>query len=170
MKTKLLSLLIFIICFASVSFAQDQGFFLNQWQPLTIASPTYSDVVQTTDPVNVSLKVLFNDTITRVPQYVFGDNANLWSGCMSDNQVLMQHMINRKMTVLRGPAGSVLMYISGTVLPAIHQQIFLPSLPDKHLPLSPGTVSDQIPGKTGPWRRIHFIAFSTRLQQSECLP
>lgn len=94
--------------FGSMSvFSQEQGFFLDQWQPLEITSPAYTDVPQTTDPVTVSLKVLFHDTLTRIPQYVFGDNANLWSGTMSDNPGLMGHLSARRMGVLRGPAGSV---------------------------------------------------------------
>ncbi|MBK7175066.1 MAG: T9SS type A sorting domain-containing protein [Bacteroidales bacterium] len=92
---------------ANSGYCQDQGFFLNSWQPVSISSPAYTEVEQTTNPVTVSLKVLFGDTITKVTPYVFGDNANLWSGCMSDNEELMHHMANRKMGVLRGPAGSV---------------------------------------------------------------
>ena len=41
---------------------------------------------QATDPVTVAVTVDFSDTITKIPDYLFGDNANLWTGWMSDNQ------------------------------------------------------------------------------------
>jgi hypothetical protein len=107
MRLQLIFLLICVFFLGTLSYGQDQGFFLNTWQPATITSPAYTEVEQTTNPVTVSLKVLFGDTLTRVTPYVFGDNANLWSGCMSDNEELMHHIANRKMGVLRGPAGSV---------------------------------------------------------------
>lgn len=106
MKLKLLPGLITIILLNYSAYGQDQGFFIDEWQTAEISSPAYTDVEQTTSPVTVSLKVLFNDTITKVPQYLFGDNTNLWTGCMSDNDGLMQHMANRRMGVLRGPGGS----------------------------------------------------------------
>ncbi len=86
---------------------QDQGFFLNEWRPAVFSSPPYTDKDQTTEPVKASLKVLFHDTLTCVPAYLFGDNANLWTGCMSDDTLLMKHIRDRRMGVLRGPAGSV---------------------------------------------------------------
>jgi hypothetical protein len=97
----------FIVCLGLSAYGQDQGFFLNEWQPETISAPIFTDQEQTTDPVTVSVKVLFNDTICKISRYLFGDNANLWTGCMADNHELMQHMADRRMGVLRGPAGSV---------------------------------------------------------------
>lgn len=84
-----------------------QGFFLNSWQPKNISTPAYLDLPQTSDPVTVSVKINFNDTITKISRYVFGDNANLWTGCMADNKELMKHIADRKMGVLRGPGGSI---------------------------------------------------------------
>lgn len=108
MKRNCLFLLILITLYLpEFLHGQEQGFFLNGWHPATIVSPAYTNAEQTSDPVTVSVKVLFNDTITRISSYLFGDNANLWTGCMSDNPELMQHMSDRRMGVLRGPAGSV---------------------------------------------------------------
>jgi aspartate 1-decarboxylase len=84
-----------------------QGFFLADWQPRTTASPEYNDVTAVTDPVTVAITIDFSDTITKIPDYVFGDNANLWTGCMSDNATLMKNISNRGMSVLRGPGGSI---------------------------------------------------------------
>lgn len=84
-----------------------QGFFLAGWEPRTTTSPDYNDVPAVTDPVTVAVTIDFADTLTRIPEYVFGDNANLWTGCMSDNAGLMKNMKNRGMSVLRGPGGSI---------------------------------------------------------------
>ena len=84
-----------------------QGFFLADWQPRTTTSPQYNDVPQTADPVTVAVTVDFSDTITKIPDYLFGDNANLWTGWMSDNKALMKHIADREIGVLRGPGGSI---------------------------------------------------------------
>ena len=84
-----------------------QGFFIADWQLRTTTSPQYNDVSQVTDPVTVAVTVDFSDTITKIPDYLFGDNANLWTGTMSDNKPLMKHMANREMGVLRAPGGSI---------------------------------------------------------------
>ena len=84
-----------------------QGFFLADWQPRTTTSPEYTDVQAPPDPVTVAITVDFSDTITKIPDYLFGDNANLWTGCMSDNATLMEHIASREVRVLRGPGGSI---------------------------------------------------------------
>ena len=84
-----------------------QGFFLNNWQQKSLVNPQFTDVPQTSDPVTVSIKIDFNDTITKIPKYVFGDNANLWTGTMSDNKQLMKMIADRNIGVLRGPGGSI---------------------------------------------------------------
>lgn len=84
-----------------------QGFFLDNWQPKTTLSPQYNDVQQVTNAVTVAVTIDFHDTITRIPRYLFGDNANLWTGCMANNKALMKNMDNRNMGLLRGPGGSI---------------------------------------------------------------
>ena len=101
MKNNLLPLAVFIFFLTTSVSAQEQGFFLNQWPLEKITSPPYTDVQQTTDSVTTSVKILFNDTITKIPGYLFGDNASLWTGCMSDQPRLMKYMSDRRMSVLR---------------------------------------------------------------------
>jgi aspartate 1-decarboxylase len=84
----------------------EQGFFLADWKPKTITSPEYVDIQQTTDLVSVAVTVDLNDTITKISKYLFGDNANLWTGCMSNNKALMKLIADRNIGVLRGPGGS----------------------------------------------------------------
>lgn len=101
---RFLSLLLFVHTF---SYAQEQGFFLNQWQPLQAITPDYSTIEQTTKPVTASIKVLFADTLTKIPAYLFGDNANVYTGCMSNKPELIKNIRNRNSGVLRGPSGSI---------------------------------------------------------------
>jgi aspartate 1-decarboxylase len=84
-----------------------QGFFLNSWAPKSISNPDYTDVQQTTNAVTVAITIDFNDTISKISRYLFGDNANLWTGCMANNQPLMKHIADRNVGVLRGPGGSI---------------------------------------------------------------
>jgi len=99
---------ILLVCLTSLLEGQaPQGFFLKSWQPRVISNPEFVDVQQTTDPVTISIKINFNDTITKIPKYVFGDNANLWTGSMSDNKQLMKMVADRNIGVLRGPGGSI---------------------------------------------------------------
>lgn len=87
--------------------AWPQGFFMAGWQPRSAVVPEYSDVPAVADPVTVAVTVDCADTVTRVSPYLFGDNANIWTGPMSDNPTLMKNLANRRMGVLRGPGGSL---------------------------------------------------------------
>ncbi len=108
MKLHYLVPVILLLCFTYILEGQaPQGFFLNSWQPKVITNPEFIEIQQTSDPVTVSVKINFNDTITKISRYVFGDNANLWTGCMSDNKELMKHIADRSIGVLRGPGGSI---------------------------------------------------------------
>lgn len=84
-----------------------QGFFMAGWEPRTAVQPDYTEVPAVTDPVTVAVTVDCSDTLTPVSPYLFGDNANLWTGTMSDNPTLMKNVTNRRMGVLRGPGGSI---------------------------------------------------------------
>ena len=105
MRTTLLFLTLFLTNMLIAQ--QPQGFFLDDWQPKTVAAPEYKDTTQTNSAVNVSIKINFTDTITKVPKYVYGDNFNPYTGWMSNNPALMKHIINRNMGVIRSPGGSL---------------------------------------------------------------
>lgn len=130
-----------LFCTCLTGYSQDQGFFLNEWSPAVISTPPYINTEQTTEPVKVSLKVLFHDTLTRVPDYLFGDNANLWTGCMSNNTLLMKHIRDRRMGILRGPAGSV------------SDEFFWNRVTDDR----PGDIPDTLAGRTVPFQPWYGI-------------
>jgi len=108
MRLRSVIITIFIISLTPILHGQTgQGFFLDSWQPKIIFTPEYDDVPVPADPVTVAITIDYNDTLTKISPYLFGDNANTWTGCMSDNQELMKHIADRNMGVLRGPGGSI---------------------------------------------------------------
>jgi hypothetical protein len=107
MKRRAILIAVITLFVTTLCFGQKpQGFFLSGWKAKTITSPSYTDVTQTTNPVTVSLTIMFGDTLTKISPYLFGDNANLWTGPMSNNKTLMTNIANRHPGVLRGPGGS----------------------------------------------------------------
>lgn len=86
--------------------AYPQGFFMAGWKPRIAVVPDFAEVAAVTDPVTVSVTVDCADTVMLVSPYLFGDNANLWTGPMSDNATLMKNIANRDQGVMRGPGGS----------------------------------------------------------------
>ncbi len=99
---------IFFFLTAFICLGQVQpGFFLDSWEPRVLVNPQYTEIQQTTQDATVAVTVDINDTVTKVSDYLFGDNANLWSGTMSDNAALMNHIADRQIGLLRGPGGSI---------------------------------------------------------------
>lgn len=83
------------------------GFFLDDWQPRQFIPPssTSTSAIETTptDTINVDL----NKVITKVPKYLFGNNANQWMGQMADQTSLMQYLTDLNPNVIRFPGGSI---------------------------------------------------------------
>lgn len=102
----ILFILFEVICF-NLDAQSDAGFFIENWKSRNLTNPEFTEVPQTENRVNVSVKIDVNDTITRVSDYIFGDNANAYTTSMSDNKTLMRYMAHRNMGVLRGPSGSI---------------------------------------------------------------
>jgi hypothetical protein len=96
-----------LLIFTLVSGQAQQGFFLNSWKPKIIQIPEHIEALKPSQPANVSLTINAGDTITKIPLYIFGDNANAYTGSMSENKKLMDHLAARNMGVLRGPSGSI---------------------------------------------------------------
>ena len=83
-----------------------QGFFLDGWQPKTAISPAYVNTAQPDEPATVTITVNMNDTLTKVCQYVFGNNAINWAGKMNTNTSIIKDVGNLNPHVLRWPGGS----------------------------------------------------------------
>lgn len=84
------------------------GFFMDNWQPrsFSIPSTTVSQPL-TSNAAPVTVTVNTGQVITKLASNYFGNNSNLWSGQLHTQATLMNHLINFKPRIIRGPAGSV---------------------------------------------------------------
>jgi len=78
------------------------------WISKNISIPTsYDDVTQFQGLKSVDINVNFSKHITKVSKYVFGNNANCFTGWMQNDAALMQKMNKLNMGVMRIPGGSI---------------------------------------------------------------
>lgn len=78
------------------------------WTSKTLTLPSgYDEVSQTTTIKSVDINVNFSKRITKVSKYVYGNNANCFSGWMQNDNALMKNINNLKMGVMRIPGGSL---------------------------------------------------------------
>ncbi|WP_345955563.1 alpha-L-arabinofuranosidase [Mucilaginibacter sp. PAMB04168] len=81
------------------------GFFMDSWQTRTfnvasyldLQKPTYSSVTVTVNP---------NQVVSKVPSYIYGNNANAYMGPMVNEPVLLNHVTNLAPRIIRVPGGS----------------------------------------------------------------
>ncbi len=83
------------------------GFFLDDWQPKTFVAPASMDATATTSTPTDTINVDLNKVITKVPKYLFGNNANQWMGQIADQTSLMQYLTDLNPNVIRFPGGSI---------------------------------------------------------------
>lgn len=83
------------------------GFFLNGWQGKTFAAPLATPGSVATDQTTDHLVVDLSKVIAKVPQYVYGNNSNLWMGQIITEPALMQYIKDLSPNIIRAPAGSV---------------------------------------------------------------
>jgi hypothetical protein len=67
----------------------------------------YEDVQQSTGLKAVDVNVNFSKRITKVSKYVYGNNANCYTGWMQNDLPLMKNINNLQMGVMRIPGGSI---------------------------------------------------------------
>jgi len=78
------------------------------WSSKSITLPSsYDDVQQTAGSKTVDINVNFSKRITKVSKYVYGNNANCYTGWMQNDAALMQKMNQLNMGVMRIPGGSL---------------------------------------------------------------
>jgi len=78
------------------------------WVSKSISNPvSYDEIPQATGSKSVDVTVNFSNHITKVSKYVYGNNANCFTGWMQDNLSLMQNMSKLNMGVMRIPGGSI---------------------------------------------------------------
>ncbi len=87
--------------------ANSIGFFLDSWEPKTFIIPASTPTVKpdSTNAVQVSLD--FNQTLTKIPRMIFGNNVTSWIGQIFNNDTLIPFINNLSPNVLRFPGGSI---------------------------------------------------------------
>lgn len=87
--------------------AQSQGFFLNDWQTKTCERPDYITTPPTLETATVTVNVDFNNKMTKVSKYVYGNNGVGWAGKMNEDATLMNHINNLSPNLIRWPGGNL---------------------------------------------------------------
>jgi hypothetical protein len=85
--------------------ANTVGFFLDEWQPKSYIVPTYIDFSAPTEALT-TVTLDASNIITKIPQQIFGHNANTWMGTFVDQQSFITDITNLKPNIIRWPAGS----------------------------------------------------------------
>lgn len=82
------------------------GFFLDDWQPKTFTTPSFS---AGSTPVNTTSTVTIEtgSVITKIPRSIAGNNSNLWMGQIVTEPILVNHIKQLKPHILRFPGGSI---------------------------------------------------------------
>jgi len=88
--------------------ASTMGFFMDNWRIKNFETPagTVSQPL-TANAATVTVTVNTGEVITKIAPNYFGNNSNLWCGQLNNQTVMMNHLINFKPGIIRGPAGSV---------------------------------------------------------------
>ncbi|MBN2413092.1 T9SS type A sorting domain-containing protein [candidate division KSB1 bacterium] len=99
---------IIFFCFTTIAGSEvPQGFFLDDWEPKSIYRPSFMEAVKPEGAAAVKVTVDFADTLTKVPRYIYGNNANCWCTIMIDQPVLIDNIINMDPHVIRYPGGNL---------------------------------------------------------------
>jgi hypothetical protein len=82
------------------------GFFLDDWMPKTFTAPAFIDT-SLPSSTSVTVNIDAGTIITKVPNSVFGHNANIWMTQMITEPSLMNYISNLHPNVIRFPGGSL---------------------------------------------------------------
>ncbi|MEO6327827.1 MAG: alpha-L-arabinofuranosidase [Ginsengibacter sp.] len=87
--------------------ANTVGFFLNDWTPKTFTAPSYIDGVLSSSAAAVTVTIDHADIIAKVPNSIFGQNANVWMTQIVTESSLINNITNLHPGVIRFPGGSL---------------------------------------------------------------
>ncbi len=82
------------------------GFFLDDWQPKTFATPSTAAMVPPASAGNI-VTIDRSAIITKVPRSLFGSNSNLWMTQIVTEPALMDHITTSHPHIIRFPGGSI---------------------------------------------------------------
>ncbi|HRU93484.1 MAG TPA: alpha-L-arabinofuranosidase, partial [Candidatus Marinimicrobia bacterium] len=84
-----------------------QGFFLYDFQPKKATIPTFREVTLTLSRPTVTVEIEIGDTLTKVPQYIYGHNANVYMTQMVNEPTLIGYLKQLAPQILRYPGGNL---------------------------------------------------------------
>ncbi|MFT3682653.1 MAG: alpha-L-arabinofuranosidase [Ferruginibacter sp.] len=87
--------------------AQTIGFFLDDWSSKTFQAPAYTEGTVPTASTSVFVSVDAKKIITKIPQSIFGNNANSWMTQMVTEPLLMDYLKKYHSHIIRFPGGSI---------------------------------------------------------------
>jgi hypothetical protein len=101
-------LILMALAISDFSKGQDsQGFFLNDFKLKKAVIPDYEDTDQPAIKPTVSVNINFNDTVAKVLNYIYGNNANVYMTQMITQPKLINHIKLLSPNVLRYPGGNL---------------------------------------------------------------
>jgi len=87
--------------------AATMGFFLDDWAPKTLTTPSYADTTKPSATASVTVNVDYSNVITKVPKYLFGNNTNPYMGQIVTEPVLINNIKTLSPNILRFPGGNI---------------------------------------------------------------
>ncbi|MEO7989833.1 MAG: T9SS type A sorting domain-containing protein [Chryseolinea sp.] len=105
---KRLYILLAMLFFTIPMFAQNpQGFFLDDFEPKSIANPAFVEFAKPTQAGTSTVTVDFTNVVSPVSKYIFGNNANIYMTQMVDQPVLINNIKTLSPNLLRFPGGNI---------------------------------------------------------------
>lgn len=84
-----------------------QGFFLDDFQSKKATVPPFKEVTLTQSRSTVTVEIDIGDTLTRVPRYIYGHNANVYMTQMVNEPTLIGYIKQLAPQILRYPGGNL---------------------------------------------------------------
>ncbi len=103
---RLIFTLILVLVTTSL-FAQDPGFFLDDWQERSAVFPSHEMTEKPWKAATVNVKVEMDSVVNKIPHLIFGNNAVTYGKALIENARAISDLTNLKPNVLRWPGGSL---------------------------------------------------------------
>lgn len=139
------------------------GFFLDGWTPKSFTAPSFTDTSLPTASTTAYVTVDASKIITKVPNAVFGHNANIWMTQMVTEAPLMNHIKNLKPNIIRYPGGSISDVFFWNAQPAQNPADAPATLPDAN---GNATQAGYWYGKNTDWWTLSVDNYYNVLQQT----
>lgn len=107
-KEKILLLILMLLVMSIISHAQNpQGFFLNDFEEKSIASPSYKSLEKPSKSSTATVVIDYTNVVTPVSKYIYGNNANIYMTQMVDQPVLIDNIKTLSPNLIRFPGGNI---------------------------------------------------------------